>query len=72
MGTLLFLASSSPRVVNSRRLRGTGYLVRIGKVKTVYRICIEVLKERDHTENLHVHGSIILKCICDKYVRIKT
>jgi hypothetical protein len=53
---------SSPniiRVIKSRRMRWAGNVVRGGKVFT--RFLLEVLKVKDHWEDLGVGGRIILR-----------
>jgi hypothetical protein len=51
------------RVIKPRRMRGTGtgYVARIGEKRNVYKIWLENLKGRDHSEEVGENGRIILK-----------
>jgi hypothetical protein len=60
---------SSPniiRVINSRSMRWTGHIARMGKRGMHIGFWLESQKERDHYEDLDVGGRIILKWILEE------
>ena len=44
-------------------MRWTGRVARIGDSRDVYRVLVRNAEEREHCEDVHANGSIILKCI---------
>jgi len=44
-------------------MRWTGYITRVGKIRTAYKIWSENLKGIHHSEDLDVNGMIILERI---------
>jgi hypothetical protein len=55
---------SSPkifRVIKSRRMRRAGHVARMGERRSLYRVLVRSLRERDHLEDPGIDGSIILR-----------
>jgi hypothetical protein len=55
---------SSPniiRVIKSRRVRWAGHVARMWEIRNAHRFWLEILKERDRSQDLEVEGGIILK-----------
>jgi hypothetical protein len=55
------LYSSAPiiRLINSRRMRNSGHVVRIAEVRNAYVILVG----KEHSEDLGVDGSVTFKCV---------
>ena len=49
------------RVIKSRSMRLTGHVAGVGERRAACRILVGKLKETDHTEDIDVDGTIILK-----------
>jgi hypothetical protein len=47
-------------------MRWEGYVVRIGKMRIIYKALVGKLKGRENSEDLSVDGSIILKQMLGK------
>jgi hypothetical protein len=48
------------RMIKSRRMRWVLHTVCMGAMRNVYKILLEILKGRDHSEDLGIDGRIIL------------
>ena len=49
------------RVVKSRRMRWAGHVARMGEDRSVHRVLLGSLRERDHWGDQDVDGRIILR-----------
>jgi hypothetical protein len=52
---------SSPNIIRqikSRRMRWAGHVARTGEDRKMYRVSVEILKERDHLEDRGVDGKM--------------
>jgi hypothetical protein len=52
--------------MKSRMMRWTGHRALMGKIRNTYKIVIEKMKGRDHSEDLDVDGKRILEYILRK------
>jgi hypothetical protein len=48
-------------MIKSRRMGWVGHVARMGEMRNTYKILVEILKGRDHSEDLGVDARIILK-----------
>jgi hypothetical protein len=55
------------RVIKSRKMRWVGHVARTGD-RSAYRVLVGRPEGRKYLEDLGVDGSIILKCILNKWV----
>jgi hypothetical protein len=53
-------------MTESRRISWAGYVARTGQIINAYTIFSEILKGRDHLDDVGVDGRIILKWILGK------
>jgi hypothetical protein len=57
---------SSPnilRMIKARKMKLVGHAALMGEMRNEYKICLQSLKGRDHSEHLDVDGKMILKWI---------
>jgi hypothetical protein len=60
---------SSPniiRIIKSRRIRWTGFVVRMGDMRNATKFWLKSLKVRNHSQDLGVDGRVMLKWIIGK------
>jgi hypothetical protein len=50
------------RVIKSRRMRRAGHVARMGEMRNAHKILVGNLKQREHSEDLGVGGSMIVVC----------
>jgi hypothetical protein len=55
------------RVIKSRKMRWVGHVARTGDRRNAYRVLVGRPAGRKHLEDLGVDGSIMLKCILNKW-----
>ena len=56
----LYSSPNIVRVINSRRMRWTGHVARMGERRGVYRVLVGNLRERFHLQDPSVDGRIII------------
>jgi hypothetical protein len=54
------------RIIKSRRMIWAGHVARMGEIRNAYKVLVENLKGRDHSEDVGIDGRIILEWILVK------
>jgi len=63
---VLYFSPNIIRVIKSRRVRWTEHVARMGDRRGAYRVLVRKPEVKDHSENINIDGSTILKCIFKK------
>jgi hypothetical protein len=57
----IYVSPNIVRFIKSRRVRWAVLVARVGEMRNAYRVLPEILKRRDHSEDLGVCDRIILE-----------